>query len=142
MQEMQIQSLGREDPLEKEMATNSSTFAWEKSHGLRSLVGYSPCGRKESDRTKQLHFHFQILNDVGKGIHDWVQKMGHVETLLLLIPVPVCCRFPCIFVLTKFFFLMWTSYTKSSYSFVKMPFFFFFKSCLKCHLETQFPGLP
>ena len=29
MQEMQIQSLGLEDPLEKEMATHSSILAWE-----------------------------------------------------------------------------------------------------------------
>ena len=29
-----------------------------KSHGWRSLVGYSPRGRKESDTTEQLHFHF------------------------------------------------------------------------------------
>ena len=28
-----------------------------KSHGRRSLVGYSPWGRKESDTTEQLHFH-------------------------------------------------------------------------------------
>ena len=28
-----------------------------KSHGQRSLVGYSPWGRKESDTTEQLHFH-------------------------------------------------------------------------------------
>ena len=28
-QEMQVQSLGQEDPLEKEMATHSSIFAWE-----------------------------------------------------------------------------------------------------------------
>ena len=28
MQEAQVQSLGREDPLEKEMATHSSIFAW------------------------------------------------------------------------------------------------------------------
>ena len=28
MQETQVQSLGWEDPLEKEMATHSSTFAW------------------------------------------------------------------------------------------------------------------
>ena len=30
-----------------------------KSHGQRSLVGYSLWGRKESDTTEQLHFHFQ-----------------------------------------------------------------------------------
>ena len=29
VQEMQVQSLGREDPLEKEMATHSSILAWE-----------------------------------------------------------------------------------------------------------------
>ena len=29
MQETQVQFLGREDPLEKEMATHSSIFAWE-----------------------------------------------------------------------------------------------------------------
>ena len=28
MQEMQVQSLGREDPLEEEMETHSSIFAW------------------------------------------------------------------------------------------------------------------
>ena len=31
MQEMQVQSLGLEDPLEKEMATHSSILAWEIS---------------------------------------------------------------------------------------------------------------
>ena len=29
MQEIGVQSLGREDPLEKEMATHSSTLAWK-----------------------------------------------------------------------------------------------------------------
>ena len=29
MQEAWVQSLGREDPLEKEMATHSSTLAWK-----------------------------------------------------------------------------------------------------------------
>ena len=29
MQEMQVQFLGQEDPLEKEMATHSYTLAWE-----------------------------------------------------------------------------------------------------------------
>ena len=28
-----------------------------ESHGQRSLVGYSPWGRKESDTTERLHFH-------------------------------------------------------------------------------------
>ena len=32
-----------------------------KSHGQRSLVGCSPWGREESDRTEWLHFHFSLL---------------------------------------------------------------------------------
>ena len=32
-----------------------------KSHGRRSLVGYSPWGRKKSDMTERLHFHFHAL---------------------------------------------------------------------------------
>ena len=31
-----------------------------KSHGRRSLVGYSPWGREESDTTERLHFHFSL----------------------------------------------------------------------------------
>ena len=50
---MQVQSLGWEDALEKEMATCSSIIAW-KFHGQRSLVGYSPWGCKESDTTERL----------------------------------------------------------------------------------------
>ena len=42
MHEMWVQSLGREDPLEKEMATHSSTLAWEipwteEPGGLQSM---------------------------------------------------------------------------------------------------------
>ena len=46
MQETQVQSLGQEDPLEKEMATHFN-IPPGKSHGQRSLVGYRPWGRKE-----------------------------------------------------------------------------------------------
>ena len=51
---MWVQSLGREDPLEKEMATHSSMLAWRIPRRERSLVGYSSCGRKESDTTERL----------------------------------------------------------------------------------------
>jgi len=37
-----------------------------KSHGQRSLVGYSPWGRQELDMTEQLHFHFS-LSYIGEG---------------------------------------------------------------------------
>ena len=45
MQETQVQSLGGEDPLEKEMATHSSVLAW-RIHGQKSLAGYSLCSCK------------------------------------------------------------------------------------------------
>ena len=32
-----------------------------KSHGRRSLKGYSPWGREESDMTERLHFHVHAL---------------------------------------------------------------------------------
>ena len=51
MQEMWVPSLVQEDPLEKEMATHSSLLSWEIP-GQRSLGGYSPRGRKESDMTE------------------------------------------------------------------------------------------
>ena len=51
---MQVQSLGQQDPLEEEMATHSSILPGE-SHGLQSLAGYSPWGRKESDTTEHEH---------------------------------------------------------------------------------------
>ena len=42
MQEMQVQPLGREDPLENEMATHSSILVWripwtEEPRGLQSM---------------------------------------------------------------------------------------------------------
>ena len=52
MWETQVRSLGWEDPLEKEMATHSSTLAWK-------IPWTEEPGRgcKELDTTEQLHFH-------------------------------------------------------------------------------------
>ena len=47
-QEMLVQSLGWENPLEQGMAT-TPVFLPRESHGQRSLVGYSPQGCKQSD---------------------------------------------------------------------------------------------
>ena len=44
----------------------------EKSHGWRSLVGYSPWGRKESDMTEQLHFHFHLCICVPKVLTECI----------------------------------------------------------------------
>ena len=50
MWETWVQSLGREDPLEKDMAT-TLVFLSGKSHGQRSLVCYSPKDCKGLDTT-------------------------------------------------------------------------------------------
>ena len=53
-QEMRIRSLGSKDALEEKMAIHSSIHAW-KIPLERSLAGYSPRGRKESDTTEHVH---------------------------------------------------------------------------------------
>ena len=55
-----VQSLGQEDPLEKEMATQSSTLAWkipqmEEPGGLQSM-GWQRVGRLLSDFTGKEYF--------------------------------------------------------------------------------------
>ena len=58
MQEMWVGSLGQEDPLEREMATHSSTLAWkipwtEEPEGLQSM-GLQKVGHNSA--TKHTHF--------------------------------------------------------------------------------------
>ena len=55
MREARVQSLIREDPRRRKWQSTLVLLPG-KSHGQRSLVGYSPWGRKESDTTEQLHF--------------------------------------------------------------------------------------
>ena len=65
MRETQLWFLGLEDPLEKGLATHFSILA-EESHGHRSLAGYSPWDRKESDMTERLMLDLTF-------IHFWMQ---------------------------------------------------------------------
>ena len=51
-QEIQVQSLGLEDPLEEEMATHSDILVWEIPW-TEEPGGLQPRGHKESDRTVQ-----------------------------------------------------------------------------------------
>ena len=59
MQEAQVQSLGREDPLEKEWQP-TPVFLPGESHGQRSLVGYNLWGHKER-RLKQLSMYHACM---------------------------------------------------------------------------------
>ena len=64
-----VRSLGQEDPLDKEIATHSSTLPGE-SHGQRSLLGCSSWGHRELDMTvtewEFLKFTFLLLLHVEK----------------------------------------------------------------------------
>ena len=55
-QEMRVQPLGWEDPWRRKRQP-APVFLPGESHGQRSLVGYSPWGRKGSDTTERLSAH-------------------------------------------------------------------------------------
>ena len=61
MWETQVQSLGREDLLEKEMATRSSILAW-KAPWMKKPGRLQSMGSQESDMTEQLHFSLSLRN--------------------------------------------------------------------------------
>ena len=64
MWETWVRSLGWEDALEKEMASNSSNLAlkipWMEELG----AGYSPWDHKEPGMTERLHFHFHHKSNI------------------------------------------------------------------------------
>ena len=61
MQETWIQSLGWEDPLEKETATHSSILAWEIPW-TEETGGLNPWDCKESEVTEQFIFSLSLLS--------------------------------------------------------------------------------
>ena len=79
MRETWVRSLGREDSLEQEMATHSSTLAWKIQWMEELGARYCPWGRKESGTTERLHFHFQVMSVVS----DSLQPYGLVPARLL-----------------------------------------------------------
>ena len=74
IRETQVRSLGREDPLEKEMATHSSIFAWriswtEEPGGLQS-TGSQRVGHDWGTNT----FTYELwVTDVKKQIYDYIE---------------------------------------------------------------------
>ena len=67
-----------QSPTQLKQLSSSNEYYWRrqwqptpvllpgKSHGRRSILGCSPWGRKESDTTERLHFHFS-LSCIGEG---------------------------------------------------------------------------
>ena len=66
MQENWVRFLGQEDPLEKEMATHSSTVAW-RIPGIDKPGRLQSMGSRESDMAEQLTHHHHV--SVPKTIH-------------------------------------------------------------------------
>ena len=62
MQEILVQSLGWEDTWRRKWQPTPILLPG-KSHGQRSLEGYSPWGRKELDTTERLYFHFSPFKE-------------------------------------------------------------------------------
>ena len=75
MQETQVQSLGREDPLEKEMATQSSIFA-------RKIPRTEEPGRLQSRGLKRVGHNF--VTKTTKCIEIFIIK--HLSLTLALLP--------------------------------------------------------
>ena len=61
MQEIWIQSLSWEDPLEEGMANPLQYSCLKNPHGQRSLMGYNLWGHKEPDMTEQLSTYIPSL---------------------------------------------------------------------------------
>ena len=78
---MLVQSLGWEDPLEKETAP-PPVFLPGKSYGQRSLGGYSPQGHEESDVTKRLSAYTRKLGErllvwlSSSTVDVWRERLG------------------------------------------------------------------
>ena len=77
IQETWVWSLGWEDPLEKEMATHSSTLAW-KIPWMEEPSRLQSRGHKESDTTERLSFPF--LSFTWLSLQQCVQEM-HISVL-------------------------------------------------------------
>ena len=67
MQEMQVQSLGQEDTLEKEIATHSNMVAWEipQTEELSGLQSVGSLRVRHNLATKQQQIHYSMLTRKG-----------------------------------------------------------------------------
>ena len=84
MQETLVQSLGLEDPLEKEMATHSSIPAWRIPWTEEPGSLYSPWGHKELDTTELLHFTWEtcVRNhgaEINMDLFSYFKAYNHIK---------------------------------------------------------------
>ena len=78
MQETQIQSLGLQIPLEKEIATHSSLLAWRIPRTEEETGKLLAMGRESRTHLSDKHFHFHCLMnhfldcDNAQGLPRWL----------------------------------------------------------------------
>ena len=106
MQEIQVWSLGQEDPLEKGMRTHSSILAWriprtEKPGGLQS-VGSQRVGHDWETKHSTVLLAVQFLKNMPVQLHMhtcWRMKDTFLKRALLWIEFcslkVICCFLPC-----------------------------------------------
>ena len=129
MQETQIQSLGQEDSLEKEMAT--PVFLPGKSHDQRSLAGCRPQVPKESATTEQLsipaHAGWKWISFCLKYCDVQTQVSSlFLESILLFFRLVSICLF--------FWSSLWAKHTKTLSFYVK-------HSVWICHIVRRYLSL-
>ena len=99
--ETRVRSLGRGVPWRRKWQSTPVLLPG-KSHGQRCLVGYSPWGRKESDTTEQLHFHFSFMDLIFQVS---MQSCFVQHRTLLLSPITSTTGWCCCFGSVSSFFL-------------------------------------
>ena len=82
MQETQVQSLGRENPLEKEMATHSSILAWEipwveEPGGLQFMGRENPLEKEMVTHSSTLAWRIPWMKKPGRLQSMGSQRVGH-----------------------------------------------------------------
>ena len=95
MREIWVQSLGWEASPKEENGNPLQYSCLENPYGQRSLVGYSPWGRKESDPTERLHFLTQPyrlvyrLHRLANGeLQGCLRQRGPSQTAAASPPIP------------------------------------------------------
>ena len=74
MLETRVQSLGQENPLEKEMATHSSILSWK-------IPWTEKPGRLQSMGSQRLHLVAQLLKNLPAMWEAWVRSLGCEDPL-------------------------------------------------------------
>ena len=80
IQQTQIRSLGQEDPLSRKRQA-TPVFLRGKSHGQRSLEGYSPEGHQESDMTEHMHREKEMV-DLGDFLLETLITLNILNQLI------------------------------------------------------------